>query len=201
MKSEFRALGVDFDVRKHPVRPVAGGHEAGLAWAGQPMTFEGLGVSARGVTPYPPSVQRPHPPLWFRGEQSTHLTRVVAHNAGWMPLPNPPSTARHLRSPALESLDDLAQLLDRVRDLAASSGRTDPINVMYWLPPAAEPAAMKQHVAMANQTQELGVNSVVVNGEGDTVNEARAFVARYQEHVLQHLETAGHAVRDHLNPI
>jgi probable F420-dependent oxidoreductase len=186
MKTEFRALGVDFDVRNTLFDQSL--EVMKLAWTGEPVTFEGLGVSARQVTPYPPSVQRPHPPLWFGGNSQLTLRRVVAHNAGWMPLPNPRSTARHLRSPALESFDDLATLLERVRSLAASSGRTDPINVMYWLPPVGDTAELKRHVAMANKARELGVNWVVVNGEGTTITEARAFVMRYQEHVLQHLD-------------
>jgi hypothetical protein len=85
-------------------------------------------------------------------------------------------------------LEDLAQLLDRVRSLAASSGRTDPIDVMYWLPPAREPGQMKRHVTLANKARDLGVTWVVVNGEGTTIAQAQTFVRQYQEHVLQHLE-------------
>jgi alkanesulfonate monooxygenase SsuD/methylene tetrahydromethanopterin reductase-like flavin-dependent oxidoreductase (luciferase family) len=186
MKTEFRALGVDFDVRNALFDQSL--EVMKLAWTGEPVTFEGLGVSARQVTSNPPPVQRPHPPLWFGGNSQLTLRRVVAHNAGWMPLPNSRSTAHHLRSPALETLDDLAQMLDRVRSLAASSGRTDPINVMYWLPPAREPAEMKRHVTLANKARDLGVNWVVVNGEGATIAQAQTFVRQYQEHVLQHLE-------------
>jgi probable F420-dependent oxidoreductase len=186
MKTEFRALGVDFDVRNALFDQSL--EIMKQAWTGEPVTFEGLGVSARQVTSYPPPVQRPHPPLWFGGNSQLTLRRVVAHTAGWMPLPNPRSTAHHLRSPALESLEDLAQLLDRVRSLAASSGRTDPIDVMYWLPPAREPGQMKRHVTLANKARDLGVTWVVVNGEGTTIAQAQTFVRQYQEHVLQHLE-------------
>jgi len=186
MKTEFGALGVDFDVRNTLFDQSLEAMK--LAWTGEPVTFEGLGVSARRVTSYPPSVQRPHPPLWFGGNSQRTLRRVATHNAGWMPLPNSRATARHLRSPALESLDDLAVLLDRLRALAADVGRTDPIDIMYWLPPAREPEEMARHVKMANKAQELGVNWVVVNGEGTTIAQARAFVRRYQEQVLQHLE-------------
>ena len=106
MKTEFRALGVDFDVRNVLFEQSLDAMTR--AWTGEPVTFEGLGVSAREVTSYPPPVQRPHPPLWFGGNSQLTLRRVAAHHAGWMPLPNPRSTARHLRSPPLESLEDLA---------------------------------------------------------------------------------------------
>lgn len=186
MKTEFRALGVDFDTRNALFDQSLEAMK--LAWTGEPVTFEGIGVSARQVTPFPASVQRPHPPLWFGGNSQLTLRRVVAHGAGWMPLPNPLSTARHLRSPPLETLDDLAVLLDRLHDLAAASGRTDPIDVMYWLPTVHEPEEMIRHVDLAQRARELGVNWFVVNGQGTTIGDARRFVERYQEHVLQRVE-------------
>jgi probable F420-dependent oxidoreductase len=185
LKSEFRALGVDFDARN--VLFDQSLEVMKLAWSGEPVSFEGRGVSARQVTSYPSPVQRPHPPLWFGGNSQLTLRRVVAHGAGWMPLPNPRATASHLRSPPLESFDDLAVLLDQLRNLASSSGRTDPIDIMYWLPPAHAPAEMKRHVAMAERAQEFGVNWLVVNGEGTTIAQARRFVSDYGEHVLAHI--------------
>ena len=77
MKTEFGALGVDFDVRNTLFDQSLEAMK--LAWTGEPVTFEGLGVSAREVTCYPPSVQRPHPPLWFGGNSQLTLRRVATH--------------------------------------------------------------------------------------------------------------------------
>jgi probable F420-dependent oxidoreductase len=186
MKSEFHALGVDFDGRN--ARFDQSLEVMKLAWKGEPVNFEGEGVLARNVTPFPATTQRPHPPLWFGGNSQLTLRRVVAHGAGWMPLPNARATARFLHSPALETLDDLAVLLDRLRQLAQASGRTEPVEVMYWLPTVHEPEEMKHHVDLAHRARELGVTWFVVNGQGATIDEARRFVERYREHVLQPLE-------------
>jgi probable F420-dependent oxidoreductase len=186
MKSEFVALGVNFDERN--TRFDESLEVMKLAWQGEPVNFEGNGISAHNVTSFPATVQQPHPPLWFGGNSQRTLRRVVAHGRGWMPLPNARDTARFLRSPALETLDDLAVLLERLHELAAQAGRTDPIDVMYWLPTVHEPADMALHVDLAQRARELGVTWFVVNGEGTTIHEARGFVERYRERVLRRLE-------------
>ena len=186
MKSEFHALGVDFDERN--TRFDQSLEAMKLAWKGAPVTFEGAGTSARNVTAYPAPVQQPHPPLWFGGNSQRTLRRVVDHGGGWMPLPNARDTARFLRSPALETLDDLAVLLARLRQLAAAAGRTEPIDVMYWLPTVHEPDEMATHLELAQRARELGVTWFVVNGQGTTIGAARRFVEQYREHVLRPLQ-------------
>jgi hypothetical protein len=51
-----------------------------------------------------------------------------------------------------------------------------------------EPEDMALHVDLARRARELGVTWFVVNGQGTTMDEARRFVERYREHVLQRLE-------------
>jgi alkanesulfonate monooxygenase SsuD/methylene tetrahydromethanopterin reductase-like flavin-dependent oxidoreductase (luciferase family) len=143
----------------------------------------------------------PARPEFLVGENLTDLAVLVEQSgfaAAWLTEHPAPAQAwresgghdaRHLRSPALEPFDDLADLLARVRGVAAAAGRTDPVNVMYWLPPAHDAAELMRHVTMANKAQELGVNWLVVNGEGTTMEEARSFVERYREHVLVHLDS------------
>jgi probable F420-dependent oxidoreductase len=186
MKSEFHALGVDFDERN--VLFDQSLEVMKQAWRGEPVNFEGVGVSARNVTAFPVAAQQPNPPLWFGGNSQRTLRRVVTHGGGWMPLPNARDTARFLRSPALETLDDLAVLLGRLRTFAAEAGRTTPVDVMYWLPTVHEPEEMAHHVDLARKAQELGVTWFVVNGQGQTIGEARVFVEQYREHVLDRLK-------------
>ena len=186
MKTEFRALGVDFDQRNTAFDQAIDVMK--LAWSGEPVTFAGEGFSARSVASLPMPVQRPHPKLWFGGNSRLTLRRVVEHGGGWMPLPNARATARHLHSPPLESFDDLAVLLVRLHEYADRIGRSGPIDVMYWLPPVTEARDMKRHVVLAGKARELGASWLVVNGQGTTAADARSFVLRYREHVLAHLE-------------
>lgn len=185
LKTEFKALGADFDQRNVHIDEAL--DVLKLAWSGEPVTYEGTGFSARGVAAQPMPVQSPHPPLWFGGNSRLTLRRVVEHGQGWMPLPNARTTAKYLRSPPMETLDDLSALIGQLHELAAQAGRAEPIDVMYWLPSVTEPSAMREHVDLALRAQERGATAVVVNGEGKTAAGARAFVEQYHEHVLQHL--------------
>jgi probable F420-dependent oxidoreductase len=185
LKTEFRALGVDFDQRNALFDQAL--EVMKLAWTGEPVHFDGAGLSARNVTAIPTPVQRPHPRLWFGGNSQLTMRRVVEHGAGWMPLVNSTATAKHLRSPVMESMDDLARLLGQLRDHADRAGRTEPIEVMYWLPRAGTRSEMGHHLDLAAQAAELGVTWLVVNGEGTTADTARAFVSDYHHQVLQHL--------------
>jgi probable F420-dependent oxidoreductase len=185
LKTEFRALGVDFDQRNllfdQSLEVMA------LAWSGEPVTYEGEGISARNVTAFPPPAQRPGPRLWFGGNSRLTLRRVVEHGTGWMPLVNTAATAKHLRSPVMESMEDLARLLGLLHEEADRAGRTEPIEVMYWLPRAPEPEAMDLHLELAEQARALGVTWLVLNGEGTTEETAREFIGQYHDRVLRHL--------------
>ncbi len=51
MKSEFHALGVDFDERNRLFDQTI--EVMKQAWTGEPVTFDGAGFSARNVTAFP----------------------------------------------------------------------------------------------------------------------------------------------------
>jgi probable F420-dependent oxidoreductase len=187
MKTEFRALGVDFDQRNLLFDEAL--EVMKLAWTAEPMSYEGTGVSARNVTAFPAPAQSPHPGLWFGGNSRLTMRRVVEHGRGWMPLVNTKESAKHLRSPVMESIDDLARLLEQLHEYAQQAGRTEPIEVMYWLPRAADKEGMKAHLELAEAAAGLGVTWLVVNGEGKTAQEAKTFIAQYHDHVIQHLGT------------
>jgi hypothetical protein len=96
-----------------------------------------------------------------------------------MPMPGP---GWHAHDP-LESLADLAAMLDHLRTHARSIGRTAPIDVMCVLPgPAA--AADAGTVSVVDRLAELGVTWLAVNGTGETVDEATAFIDRFAAGVL-----------------
>lgn len=176
MKGEFAALGVDFGERNERFDESI--EVMVRAFTGEPVSYAGRFLSARGNTVQPTPVQLPHPPLWFGGNSRRTLQRVVVHRGGWMPLPNTKETAPHLRSPPLETLADLAALLGELRRRAERAGAPPP-PVMYCLPrhPDLGPALGELLGALA----DLGVGWVSVNGEGATMPEALDFLDRSAE--------------------
>jgi probable F420-dependent oxidoreductase len=181
MKSEFAALGVDFETRNARFDEYL--QVLKLAWTGETVNFEGTFVSARGVTPHPPTVQRPGPPIWLGGNSKLTRRRVAEVADGWMPMPS----ARGAGGVPLETLEDLTGLLAYLRDHAAAVGRTTPIDIMCVLPGPAAAAADTATVDMVHRLAEAGVTWLAVNGNGETPDEAQAFIERFGSGVIDRL--------------
>ncbi len=183
-RAEFAALGVDFEERNALFDEAL--NILKQAWSGEAVSAEGLHFKASGVAALPRPAQVPHPPLWFGGNSMLTRRRVIEHGAGWLPLPNARASAHVLRSPALETVDDLAGLLTDLRRRAAEAGRPAPERVMYFLPDVADDE-LATHVELAKQVADLGVDWVFVNGQGRTANEAGQWIDRYQTEVISRL--------------
>jgi probable F420-dependent oxidoreductase len=123
-KSEFFALGIDFEERNAlfdealDVLP--------KAWAGEAIDAEGLHFTARGV------IQRPRPtqdpiPIWVGGNSKLSRRRAAQRAHGWMPMWVPEAVAASTRSPSIASKERLAELIAEVRDLAGN--RADEIDI------------------------------------------------------------------------
>jgi probable F420-dependent oxidoreductase len=184
-RAEFRALGVDFEERNALFDEAL--EVAKLAWAGEPFTYAGRHFSAKDTALLPRPSQRPHPLLWFGGNSTLTRRRVVAHGAGWMPVPNARATAHVLRSPALETLDDLSELLGDVQRRAAEAGKPPVERVMYFLANLEAGEGFDKHLELARRAQDRGVSWVFVNGQGRTPAEAKEWIDRYADAVLTRL--------------
>jgi probable F420-dependent oxidoreductase len=181
MKSEFAALGVDFETRNQRFDEYL--EVLKLAWTGRTVDYQGAFVTARGVTAQPPPIQQPGPPLWLGGNSQLTRRRVAEHADGWMPMPSP----RGAPGVPLETLDDLTGLLGYLRDHAESIGRTRPIDIMCVLPEAAAAEADAQTVDTIGRLVGAGVTWLAVNGTGATVGEATGFIDRFAAGVIAQL--------------
>ncbi len=123
LKSEFRALGVDFDERNELFDEAL--EVLALTWAGEPVTYEGRHFSAAGNQLVPVPVQQP-PPIWIGGNSTIARRRAATHGQGWMPFANPPQTTRVVRTASISNADDLAPLLDELSDLDPGGGAGAP---------------------------------------------------------------------------
>jgi probable F420-dependent oxidoreductase len=177
-KSEFAALGVDFETRNERFDEHL--EVLRLAWSGQPVEYQGRFVQARGVTSQPPPVQRPGPPVWLGGNSKLTRRRVAEHAQGWMPMPSP----RGAPGVPLETLDDLRGLLAYLREHADAVGRTAPIDVMCVLPGPEVARADQSTVDMVGRLEEAGVTWLAVNGTGGTVGEASEAMAHFAAGVI-----------------
>ena len=126
LKSEFHALGVDPDSRRDRFEEALA--VAKKVWAGDDVTIEGYGYSARGVRSVPAALQRPHPPLWLHGNTYWATDWVVREGQGWMGMIVGEERTGTLRTRPIPTIDAFAE---RVADLRARcrTARRDPASV------------------------------------------------------------------------
>ena len=97
-KSEFYALGVDFDERNtlfDEALDVLPKH-----WSGEPFSYAGQHFSAREVIARPRPPQQPIP-IWIGGNSKLTRRRVAQRANGWMPMFGPEALFATTRTPSI----------------------------------------------------------------------------------------------------
>ncbi len=186
MKAEYFALGVDFEERNALFDESI--EVMKMAWTGEPVTYDGLHFSARDITSQPTPSSQPHPPLWLGGNSKLTRRRVAEWGQGWMPMPNPAAYAKGRRSPALETNDQLRDMLAYMHNHAETVGRTEPIDIMYMCFDGGEPGKPgwnpQQHLEALHEQAEVGVTWTAANASGSTRAEALENMAQYGEEII-----------------
>ena len=121
LEPEFAALGASFFDRND--RSDEALIAMKKAWTGESVEMTGRGFQAVGNTMAPVPKQTPHPPIWVGGNSPRAIRRAVDHAQGWSPFPLPAIGSRRTRTAAIESVDDLANGIERMHDYAARQGR------------------------------------------------------------------------------
>jgi probable F420-dependent oxidoreductase len=186
LRGEYEALGVPIEERNQrfdeAVEVLRG------IWSTDDFDYEGTGFRARGQTARPRPVQAPVP-LWVGGNSGRSRQRVAAGGQGWAPFPAPAGLARTARTPALETADDLAGLLDDlwVRVERAGRDRAE-IDVAFSCPAGGSPASASfdpdAHRDGLAELAGLGVTWVQVGIPGDDLHRAVETLARYGDLVI-----------------
>ena len=167
-KSEFHALGVDFDERNAlfdealDVLP--------MHWSGEPFSYQGRHFSARDVIARPRPVQQPIP-IWVGGN-SRLSQRRAQRVQGWMPMSGGAQLSATARTPALDGLAELAAGIAEARQNAD-------IDVLYSYQgkgihtPTVEPDRHREAFA---EVERLGVTWIVVSSGTSTPSATLEFL-------------------------
>lgn len=129
LEAEFAALGADFENRNDRLDEALVAMKA--AWTGESVAMSTAGFSVGGNTMQPMPVQRPHPPIWIGGNSPRAMRRAVDFAQGWSPFPLPRGGERHTRTTAIESLEDLAAGIERMKLYAEKQNRCEPLDVIF----------------------------------------------------------------------
>jgi probable F420-dependent oxidoreductase len=128
LKSEFWALGVDFEERNELLEEGITAMKA--AWTSDGVAMQGRHFNARGNTMLPRPVSQPHPPVWMGGNSERAIRRAVERCEGWAPFPTTPAL-KAVRTASLTTVDQLQARIDLARRHAAEVGRTAPFDVCF----------------------------------------------------------------------
>lgn len=184
LRSEYRALGVDFDDRNaifdEALQVLRG------VWSQDEFAFDGTRFSAGGVSANPKPSRRL--PIWIGGNSPVSRRRVVDYGDGWNPFPAPPALARTARTVPLETLDDLGAMVEDLWACAEKAGR-DPatIDVAFTtgLAGAGQPDfSASAHLAVLERMGRMGITWSSVPVPGDSLSHALEAVDRYAREVI-----------------
>ena len=129
LRSEFNALGVDYDERNELFDEAL--EVMRLALTEDAVAYEGRHFRSRGTTMRPRPVQQPCPPVWIGGNSLRAMRKAVASADGWCPFPNPAAASAALKTPKLETLDEFATRVEQARVHASEIGRTAPLDICF----------------------------------------------------------------------
>jgi probable F420-dependent oxidoreductase len=114
LRSEFRALGVDFDPRgdvtNERLRVIK------TLWENEEASFDGVYHRFEAVRLAPRPLQQPRPPIWVGGNSRRAIRRAVELGDGWVPFE--------------VTLDDVRDRLAYARRLPAYERRQQPLDVI-----------------------------------------------------------------------
>lgn len=183
LEDEFAAVRADFAGRNDALDEAIRTMRA--AWFGEPVPGP-----TGDVLSLPRPVQPDGPPIWIGGNSRRAIRRVVELGDGWVPMPSPAKAAGALRTPGLESVDELAARIALLRDLASEAGRSDPIDVAFMpagLDMFARAAPPPQRVVdEMGRLAEVGVTWATVTLPGDTRADLLRQVESFGTDVLPH---------------
>lgn len=126
LRSEFGALGVDFDERNELFDEAL--EVLNLAWQNPDgVAYQGKHFTAKEQSYRPAPIQE-RAPLWIGGNSSIAKNRVAKYAVGWAPMLADPAVAQTSRTPAITTVDQLAEHIVDVCGRVAAAGR-DPSTI------------------------------------------------------------------------
>jgi probable F420-dependent oxidoreductase len=162
LKSEFFALGVDFDERNQMFEEAL--DLLPLHWSGEPFTYTGRNFSVRDAIARPRPVQNPIP-IWIGGNSAITRQRVAERAQGWMPLLGPPELNVITRTPSVGSMEQLADTIAEMRNVASQRDQAIDVVLHYDDASIARPTEEgERHRAAFSELERIGATWIMIPG-------------------------------------
>ncbi|HEY3143376.1 MAG TPA: LLM class F420-dependent oxidoreductase [Acidimicrobiales bacterium] len=183
-RSEYRALGVDYEERNQlfdeALQVIKG------VWTTDEFAHQGRHFTATGqtVNPKPRRV-----PIWIGGNSQRSRRRVAAMGDGWSPFPASAELARTTKTPVLETVDDLAVMLDHLWQSVDKVGRDRAdidvaVSALGCPGPGTAGFQPQQHLETLGALAELGVTWASTGVPGNGIEPALEALEQYASSVI-----------------
>ena len=186
LRSEFAALGVDFDERGALFDEAV--DVLRQVWTTDEFHYTGRHFSALGTAARPAAVQRPHPPLWFGGNSSAVRQRVVASGSAWAPLLTDEIPSSTLRTAAFDTPASLGRGISELHAMLRDAGR-DPSTVAVCTQSSesrtwTDASDLATHRAHLDELAAVGVTDFVVHAPASSAADGIKSLRRYGADVI-----------------
>lgn len=186
LKSEFAAVGVNFDER-HELFDEAIDVMRG-AWTQRGYRYEGRHFTSLAQTALPFPVQEGGVPVWIAGNAPRALARAATVGQGWAPLLIDQEIAATVRTTPIPTVAALTRTIDELRDLTESAGR--PRNAVEVQIEGADSkvlvhgGSLDEHRDRLHEFDQAGVGWFVLDTPATTVEEAIDALHHYGDAVI-----------------
>lgn len=176
-KSEFFALGVDFEERNVLFDEVL--DVLPMHWSGEPFSYRGAHFEARDVVARPRPLQDPIP-IWLGGNSRRTLRRIAERCQGWMPLVGPAEVSATARTPHLETAADIAAKVAELRGFAGDRSGALDVAPSYGDGTIADPTKdAERHRDAFGALESAGASWIIVAGPSRSAAETHDFLQAF----------------------
>jgi probable F420-dependent oxidoreductase len=186
LRGEYKALGIDFDQRNElfdqSLKVLRG------IWTEENFVFDGVGIEAHGLNSNPKP--HPHPPIWIGGNSKLARRRVAQAADGWTPFPAARDRSQTTKTLPLETLDDLALMLDELWQFVDEAGRDrSEIDISFGSSKGGSPGSQgfdpDKHLEGVHDLARLGVTWTHTGVPGGSFAQALEALEAYGETVIK----------------
>jgi probable F420-dependent oxidoreductase len=178
LRSEFRALGVEFEERNALFDETL--DVLALHWSGEPFSYEGTHFTARDVIGLPRPTQTPIP-IWIGGNSRLSRQRVAEKAQGWMPILGSAEMATTSRTAAITNTEELGSRIAELHSLAGERADHLDIAVGYYDQSivASPNRDVARHRDRLEELEKLGATWISVAGNQTSSHDTLEFLASF----------------------
>ena len=181
LKTEFFALGVDFDERNALFDEAL--DVLALHWSGEPFSYRGRHFDARDVLALPAPPRRSIP-IWIGGNSRLTRRRVAQRAQGWMPMTGPAEMAATTRTAHISDHGELRTAIEQLREAAGERAGEIDVMVLYTDDSILRPGVeVERHRDQLGRLAELGATWVSFafdfSKQADTLAFVEGFAGSY----------------------